>query len=197
MTFTREQKDAIHISDVNLIVEAGAGTGKTRVLIERYLQLLDDNPDWRITALVAITFTREAAYEMRHRLRQELETRAQHEDGERWARLLTQLDRARIDTIHGLCADLLRANAAQAGVDPKFEVMDENEAAILLDDTVDDVLATVEAPVSRLFAHYDAYVIEEALKQTSLINAEYEPPPADPEALLPALGKSMVRRRRQ
>ncbi|MDE2749821.1 MAG: UvrD-helicase domain-containing protein [Chloroflexota bacterium] len=183
MQFTREQQDAIRINEANLIVEAGAGTGKTRVLIERYLQLLDDNPDWRISSLVAITFTREAAYEMRHRLRQELEARARHEDGERWARRLAQLDRARIDTIHGLCADLLRANAAQAGVDPKFEVMDENEAAILLDDTVDDVLAAVEAPVSRLFAHYDAFMIENALKQPSLINAGYEPPPADAEAL--------------
>ena len=76
---TREQYDAIHVSDKNLIVVAGAGSGKTRVLVERYLQLLEYNPDWRISALVAITFTREAAFEMRHRLRQELERRSRQD----------------------------------------------------------------------------------------------------------------------
>ena len=178
MQLTSEQYDAIHIGDKNLIVVAGAGAGKTRALVERFLQLLHDNPDWRINSVVAITFTREAAYEMRHRLREELERRA----GDRWARDLSQLDRARIDTIHGLCADILRANAAQAGVDPMFEVLDENEAAILLDDAVDDVLATLNAPLASLFVEYDAFMIEGALKQVNLINSEY-PPPADPEAL--------------
>ena len=180
---TREQHDAIHISDLNLIVVAGAGSGKTRVLVERYLQLLEDNPEWRINALVAITFTREAAFEMRHRLRQELERRAQETDEGNWARHLSQLDSARIDTIHGLCADLLRANAAHAGIDPKFEILDENESAILLDDVVYDALATIEAPISALFAHYDSFQINAALRDFHLINADFARLPSDPEAL--------------
>ena len=85
---TPQQRKAIHISDKNLIVVAGAGSGKTRVLVERYLQLLEDNPDWRLNALVAITFTREAAFEMRHRLRQELERRSQESGAGHWARHL-------------------------------------------------------------------------------------------------------------
>ena len=76
MQHTSEQHDAIHIQDKNLLVVAGAGSGKTRVLVERYVQLLADNPDWPIGALVAITFTRAAAFEMRQRLREELEQRA-------------------------------------------------------------------------------------------------------------------------
>ena len=180
---TREQSDAIHISDKNLIVVAGAGSGKTRVLVERFLQLLGDNPEWRINSLVAVTFTREAAFEMRHRLRQTLERRARENKASHWARRLAQLDSARIDTIHGLCADLLRANAAQAGIDPKFAVLDENESAILLDDVVYDALATIDAPLSTLFAHYDGFKIEEALRQTSLVNAEYAPVPEDADAL--------------
>ena len=180
---TREQSDAIHISDKNLIVVAGAGSGKTRVLVERFLQLLEDNPEWRINALVAVTFTREAAFEMRHRLRQELERRTRDKSASHWARHLAQLDSARIDTIHGLCADLLRANAAQAGVDPKFAVLDENDSAILLDNAVQDTLAALDAPLSALFAHYDAFKIEEALRQPSLVNAEYAPVPEDPEEL--------------
>ena len=180
---TREQHDAIHISDKNLIVVAGAGSGKTRVLVERYLQLLEDNPEWRINALVAITFTREAAFEMRHRLRQELERRTQETGAGNWARHLSQLDSARIDTIHGLCADLLRANAAHAGIDPKFEVLDENESAILLDDVVYDALATIEAPTASLFAHYDSLQINAALRDLSLVNADVARLPSDPEAL--------------
>ncbi len=183
MEHTCEQHKAIHISDKNLIVVAGAGSGKTRVLVERYLQLLEDNPNWRLNALVAITFTREAAFEMRNRLRGELERRSQKSGAGHWARHLSQLDSARIDTIHGLCADLLRANAAQAGVDPRFEVLDENESAIILDDIVLDALATVDAPLSELFAHYDSFRIDGALRQLNLVNAEYAPAPDDPEAL--------------
>ena len=182
MQATTEQQAAIRTQDKNLIVVAGAGSGKTRVLVARYLQLLESNPAWPISALVAITFTREAAFEMRHRVRLEMEQRASGPDAALWEQRLLQLENARIDTIHGLCADIIRANAAQAGVDPKFEVLDEIEAAIMLDDVVEDVLADIKPPVSELFAHYDAWKIEAALKQMSLVSADY-PPPAGPEDL--------------
>ena len=183
MNPTKEQYAAVHVHDKNLIVVAGAGSGKTRILVERYLQLLESNPDWSISALVAITFTREAAFEMRHRLRLELERRAQGPDAERWLSHLARMDSARIDTIHGLCADILRANAAETGIDPEFEVLDETEAAIILDEVVSDVLGDIKPPSSMLFAHYDAFKIEAALKQMSLVNADYPPPAADPEAI--------------
>ena len=183
MNPTKQQYETIHTHDKNLIVVAGAGSGKTRVLVERYIQLLACNRDWPISALVAITFTREAAFEMRHRLRMELERRAKRPNAERWTHHLSRMDSARIDTIHGLCADILRANAAQAGVDPKFEVLDETEAAILLDEVVSDVLAAIKPPVSKLFAHYDAFKIEAALKQMSLVNGSYPPLANDAEAL--------------
>ncbi len=178
MNATEQQAAAIHTRDKNLIVVAGAGSGKTRVLVERYLQLLADNPDWSVSALVAITFTRAAAFEMRDRVRQEMERRAQATREEHWARRLANLESARIDTIHGLCADLLRANAAQAAVDPEFDLLDETDAAILLDDVVSDTLAELDAELSLLFAHYDGFKIEAALKQMSLLNAEY-PAPGD------------------
>lgn len=176
---TNEQQAAIHIHDKNLIVVAGAGSGKTRILVERYLQLLDANPGWPIHALVAITFTKAAAWEMRDRLRTELQRRAQSADGDRWARHLAELDSARIDTIHGLCADLLRANAAQAGIDPLFEVLAETDAAILLSDAVDDVLAEIDAPLAKLFAQVDAFVVEKCLKSMALVQTDTPPLPAD------------------
>ncbi len=183
MQATPEQYEAIHRHDKNLIVVAGAGSGKTRVLVQRYLELLASHRDWPISALVAITFTRQAAYEMRHRLRLELERRAKGSDAAHWARHLADLDSARIDTIHGLCADIIRANAAEAGVDPMFKVLDETEAAILLEGAVDDALAQVKMPVASLFAHCDAFKIEGALKQMALIHADYPPPADDAEAV--------------
>lgn len=176
---TKEQHAAIHIHDQNLIVVAGAGSGKTRILVERYLQLLDANPSWPIHALVAITFTEAAAWEMRGRLRTELQRRGQSADGGRWARHLAALDSARIDTIHGLCADLLRANAAQAGIDPLFEVLAESDAALLLRDAVADVLAEIDAPLAKLFAQVDVFHIKSSLQDMALVQADTPPLPAD------------------
>ncbi len=150
MNFTDEQQQAIYTLNRDVIVFAGAGSGKTRVLVERYLALLDAHPDWPLGALVAITFTRKAAEEMRDRVRRELETRAPER--------LAQIDTMRIDTIHGMCAALLRANAAEAGIDPAFTVLDEVEAAILRDDVIEAVLTDLVAendPALELVVEYD------------------------------------------
>ena len=176
---TPEQQAAIHIHDKNLIVVAGAGSGKTRILVERYLQLLEANPSWPIHTLIAITFTEAAAWEMRDRLRKAMQERSRSTD-DYWARHLAALDSARIDTIHGLCADLLRANAAQAGIDPLFEVLAETDAAILLGDAVDDVLAEIDPPLAKLFAQVDAFHIKNALQNMALVQTETPPLPADP-----------------
>ena len=185
---TPEQHDAIHIHDKNLIVVAGAGSGKTRVLVERYLQLLDNNPDWKLNALVAITFTREAAFEMRNRVRISLEeqvaTTQEDDKLSRWAQLLSEMDTARIDTIHGLCVTILRANAAQAGIDPKFEVVDEIDATILLEDIVSDILQDLDAPLTDLFSAYEPSKIIESLTRANLINADFKAIPDNPDDLL-------------
>jgi len=185
---TPEQYDAIHIHDKNLIVVAGAGSGKTRVLVERYLKLLEANPDWNLNALVAITFTREAAFEMRNRVRQSLEENVRDEQDEakasRWAQLLSEMDTARIDTIHGLCVTILRANAAQAGIDPKFEVLDEVEAMILLEDIVGDVISEIDSPLTQLFSAYESSKVIGTLISPNLINSDFPAVPDNPQAIL-------------
>lgn len=179
MNLTDNQRDAVEIHDRNLVVVAGAGSGKTRVLVERYVRLLEANPTWPLTALVAITFTRKAAGEMLDRVRQRLEEKlrdAAEQDIPRWAELLASMDSARITTIHGLCADILRANAAMAQLDPKFDVMDEDQAAVLMENAIGDALESLAAeghPAAQLFEHYDTYAIRAVLR--SLIGQTIEP----------------------
>jgi ATP-dependent helicase/nuclease subunit A len=171
MNLTKHQYDAIHIHNQNLVVTAGAGSGKTRVLVERYLALLDKHSTWDLNSLVAITFTSKAAQEMRDRVRIELEKRYRKEQGEgalRWSNLLAQMESARIDTIHALCASILRANAAEAAIDPAFKVLDEIEAAVMLDDAIDAALQQLVNegnPAVTLFSIYDNKAIRDALNQ--------------------------------
>ncbi len=119
MNLTPEQQKAVTERGRHVIVTAGAGSGKTRVLVERYVSLLED---YEIDQLVAVTFTDAAAAEMRGRVREavmdrpELERHQQH------------LDRAIIGTIHSLCLQLLRENPVEAGIDPGATVLDENVA---------------------------------------------------------------------
>jgi ATP-dependent helicase/nuclease subunit A len=178
---TDSQQRAIYTHDRNLIVVAGAGSGKTYTLVNRYLALLDAHPDWPLNGLVAITFTRKAAQEMRDRVRRELETRYETATDpaqrEAWGRRLRSMDSARIDTIHGLCTDILRANAAEAGVDPQFDVLDETQAAQLRDDALDSLLETLTAPVAQVFAIVNEQAVKDALK--ALIAADLRPLPTD------------------
>ncbi len=182
MTLTAAQESAIYNATDNLVVVAGAGSGKTFVLVERYLALLDAHPDWPLNALVAITFTQKAAQEMRDRVRQHLQRQADEAEGEdaaRWANRLAAMDSARIDTIHGLCATILRANAAEAGVDPGFEVLDEIEAGVLLDAAIDDAFRSLAPDDSLLdlFTEYGSTPIRAELKQ--LVTAELPDLPSD------------------
>ncbi len=112
-----------------LFVEAGAGTGKTWALVERVVSLVLGGRT--IDRIAAITFTEKAAAELKDRVRQGLEDclRDRPETIDRVKPALEALDRARISTIHAFCQDLLYLFAAEAGVDPSFEVQDEVKAA--------------------------------------------------------------------
>ncbi len=198
--FTDDQAKAIFTHDKNLVVVAGAGSGKSLVLVERYLTLLEQNRDWPLNALVAITFTREAALEMRNRVRLELERRLHQaqspQDNQRWALLLAQMDSARIDTIHGLCVTILRANAAEAGVDPGFEVLEPIEAALLLNDVIDIELQVlvddVSADTAALFSEYAMRDIRKVLSNTEILAAELVDMPLDSEMVFQAWQREWI-----
>ena len=113
------------------LLEAGAGTGKTRVLVDRYVRcVLDDElGTGDVRTVAAITFTEKAAGELRQRVREEFEARAAKAAAGSAAadlieRALAALDDAPIGTIHGFAGRLLREFPVEAGVDPAFEQLD-------------------------------------------------------------------------
>ncbi|HEY5976839.1 MAG TPA: UvrD-helicase domain-containing protein [Solirubrobacterales bacterium] len=143
-TPTEEQRAAIAAERPEVLVEAGAGTGKTGVMVDRYCRLVCEegvSPD----AVLAFTFTDKAAGELRQRIRAEIEGRA--EAGEARAReVLSSLGGAWVTTIHGFCNRLLSAHPVAVGVDPRFRVLDAPEAgraaAEAFDQALEQFLAT-------------------------------------------------------
>src|SRR6185312_14937916 len=96
-----EQAAAAYTLDRHVSVTAGPGSGKTTVLVERYLHILRQNKNLQIDQIVAITFTNRAATEMRERLREDLDRILQNTKGEergRWMRYKRTLDGAIINT---------------------------------------------------------------------------------------------------
>ncbi|MBV8219972.1 MAG: UvrD-helicase domain-containing protein, partial [Solirubrobacterales bacterium] len=131
-SFTDEQLVAIERRDGDLLLDAGAGSGKTSVLVERFVRsVLEDGLD--VAAILTITFTEKAAAEMRERIRARL-----RELGADEAARATE--GAFISTIHGFCARVLRAHALAAGLDPAFVVLDAQDAERLADAAFDDAL---------------------------------------------------------
>ncbi|MFN0165296.1 MAG: UvrD-helicase domain-containing protein [Bryobacteraceae bacterium] len=157
--------------DESLIVEAAAGTGKTTVLVERIAAVLASGRA-TIERIVAVTFTRKAAGELKLRLRQELDERRRRSSGRERDHLeqaLERLEEARIGTIHAFCAEILRARPVEALIDPKFEELNETQAPRLFhkvfDRWIQDKLDQ-ESPVLR-----------RALTRLAIVETWLETPP--------------------
>jgi ATP-dependent helicase/nuclease subunit A len=132
------QKQAVTTLDRNLCVAAGAGSGKTTVLVERFLNLAAAK-NIRPDRVVAITYTEKAANHMKEKLVREFTRRRLFE--ERRA-----LENACIGTIHSFAARLLRENPIEAGCDPRFAVLEPGAAGILMDAVLEEI---VEANAAR------------------------------------------------
>ena len=129
---TEEQSRAVHDRGGGLLVSAAAGSGKTRVLVERLLdQVTGEGAD--IDDFLVITYTRAAAAELRARIAQELSDRLAERPNDRHLRRQTTLVyKAQISTVHAFCAALLRESGHQIGLDPDFRLCDEGEGAVLM-----------------------------------------------------------------
>ncbi len=125
----------------NVVLEASAGTGKTSVLVERYLNLLRSGVD--PSNVLAITFTRQAAAEMRDRIVRRLRTEAAESAAglARWRSLRDRLSDVAISTVDAFCLSLLREFPLEADLDPGFGMADETEVPRLVGEAVERTVA--------------------------------------------------------
>jgi ATP-dependent exoDNAse (exonuclease V) beta subunit len=132
LELTPEQLAAVEQRATGVFVHANAGSGKTRVLVERFVRAVTED-GVPVDRILAITFTEKAAAELRSRVRRRF-----LDIGRRDA--ARQAESAWISTIHGLCSKLLRRHALVAGIDPRYEVLDETRAARVAIDAFDRAL---------------------------------------------------------
>ena len=158
----------------NVVLEASAGTGKTSVLVERYLNLLRANVD--PSNILVITFTRQAAGEMRDRIVQYLREEATKSTNSetRWNELSNRLGEITISTIDAFCLSLLKEFPLEVDLDPGFGIADEIEMSRLIGETVERTaiigssLAREDSDIAMLLAKLGPWRTKLAL--TELLN---------------------------
>ncbi len=129
---TTSQQKGVTITDRDLCVVAGPGSGKTRVLVERFANLVTEH-NVSINEILTLTFTEKAANEMKIRAARSFEEKGMAKERQ-------EIEFAYLSTIHSFCARLLRENAIEAVLDPQFRVMDELEAGRVKEQTLEDTL---------------------------------------------------------
>ena len=136
---TKEQLEAVESSGGQTLVSAAAGSGKTRVLVERLMRRVEAGAD--VDEFLIITYTNAAAAELRGKILDALMDRvAQDPANTRLRREAGLAGRAKIGTIHSFCASVIRENAHRLRLPPDFRVADEAEAAILRADALEETL---------------------------------------------------------
>ena len=155
--FTEFQQRAIAEEAQDICVAAGAGSGKTGVLVERFVRIVTRSkrgelaPDRNagVENMLVFTFTEKATKEMKQRIVRELNALGLTDERR-------QIETAYISTIHGFCSRLLQENPFEAGVDPQFQVLDGPQAARLLrrafEETVSHAYAESDAEITELVA---------------------------------------------
>ena len=153
--WSAEQRLAIETRGQNVLVSAGAGSGKTSVLVERVVHCVVGSDGTDLQRLLVVTFTEAAAAEMRKRINDRLEKLYQQaqKDGDseaarRLSQQLAQVEQAQISTLHSFCMQVVRNNFLFLGLEPVFSLMAEDDVALLkaevLESLVEQVLAGPE-----------------------------------------------------
>ncbi len=142
VTWTKEQQQVISLRDRNILVSAAAGAGKTAVLVERILSLItDDEHPVDIDSLLVVTFTRQAAAEMRERIRAGVDERlADQPDNVHLQRQSALIHHAQINTIDSFCAYVIRNYSPMIDLDPGYRTAEEGELRLLREDVMKDVM---------------------------------------------------------
>lgn len=166
---TTEQQQALDL-DRNIAITAGAGTGKTTTLTQRYLSILETDETLTPENIATITFTKDAANEMQDRIRDKVAAKLDAADTpaayHRWQSVKDDLEDGYVHTIHAFCSRLLHEYAVAAPVPPKFETLDETESKTLMQDVVieflDDEVGT-DGDLQQLARLYSRAGLEQIL----------------------------------
>jgi ATP-dependent helicase/nuclease subunit A len=139
----QQQAKAVGEFDTDLLVTAGAGTGKTSVLTNKYLRLLEEHRA-DVGEIVAITFTKKAAAEMRTRIQQEISAHTQEAatEAERvfWKTQLLKVESSRITTFHSFCLGMLHEHPLEIGIAPVTSILGDGEETIYLNQAIEQSL---------------------------------------------------------
>ncbi|MBR1393303.1 MAG: UvrD-helicase domain-containing protein [Ruminococcus sp.] len=145
ISWNEDQSKAITTTDKGVVVSAAAGSGKTAVLIERTIRLLSD-PVNKLPAdkLLAVTFTVDAASQLREKLAQAFEKAirgSRDSETKKWLRSQQErLPLARISTINSFCLDIVRSNLNEFEFEEGVRIIDENDAETVLTEAFDEAL---------------------------------------------------------
>jgi len=198
---TGQQLAAASELERDVFLRAGAGTGKTTVLVDRFCAAALD-PEVGVERILAFTFTERAADQLRRRVREGLAERAKQATGAELEALREAeeaTERAWISTIHGFCRRLLATHPAAAGIDPRFRVIDEAEADRLagrafdaaLEELVEagdaDALEFAAANRRRSLLEMTRGAHDELRSHGEPAPALPQPPPVDPGPMIAAL----------
>ena len=140
--WTDEQIEAITDKSPDILVSAAAGSGKTAVLTERLIRKLTDTVSpVDISRILVVTFTEDAANELKLRIRDAITAAmAEHPSNKHLQRQYLMLPSAKISTIHGFCLDLIKSNYELLGLSPKIRVSDEGQNSLLMQQVADTVI---------------------------------------------------------
>jgi len=138
---TREQQMAVDDRGGKLLVSAAAGSGKTKVLVDRLMKYLEDPiAPANLDEFLIITYTKAAASELRGKIAAKLTEKIAENPESRLQNQMQRLFLTKISTVHGFCADLLREYAYRLDLAADFRVADENECRELRDTVLADIL---------------------------------------------------------
>lgn len=193
--WTKEQKQVIALREKSILVAAGAGSGKTAVLVERIIQMIrDETKPIDIDSLLIVTFTNAAAAEMRERIGAAIQKQLiENPLSEHLYRQSLLLPKAQITTLHSFCLDLVRQNFFKLGIDPNLKISDETENQLLLAETVEEILERHYSDLDGLeefFQLVDRYGgrEDEQLRDVILRLYRMAQSMAEPEKWLAAMG---------
>lgn len=174
MLLTNNQKLAINKIDNNILVNAGAGSGKTRVLVERYINILENGDlveGKEVESIVAITFTKKAQGEMKERIRERVKENMN--ENKKWKRIYEDLEKANISTIHGFCSKILSENPIESDIYPNFDILDEYKKKKFINESIEDILFNYienDKDIYNLLEYFTPLAIENSLFSDNLID---------------------------